>query len=163
MTYSIQMITTFDQRMPTFTLCCYQVLSFLCHCCRYWVSIIRWSPASTVQHASENASRDLLSAVMCTKHSETTEREKKPTHFSLLPCFCLLLFFLFFLRYQRLQSPPLVSGSQTFPVNLDRCKQGTAPEFQFHTCRLALTVSPLRSRHPPIPVIPGMQSANSLS
>lgn len=58
---------------------------------------------------------------------------------SLLLFISLLSLSLFFLRYQRLQSPPLVSGSPTFPVNLDRCKQGAAPAAELHTCRLALT------------------------
>lgn len=128
--------------------------------------MIRWSPASTVQHASENASRDVLSAAMCTEQSEPRERGEKQNkqNVSFSPSLLLFISLLsLLLRYQRLQSPPLVSGSQTFPVNSDGCKQGcSSTALEPHTCRLALTASLLRSRHTPIPVIPGTQSANTL-
>lgn len=56
----------------------------------------------------------------CALNSQTRAREeekknnnKTSSFLSLLPCFCLFPFslFVFFLRYQRLQSPPLVSGN----------------------------------------------------
>lgn len=82
-------------------------------------------------HLCRDASSDVLSAVVCAKQSYMREREREckkrkrrqqqqRTHYFLSLCFS---FSPLFLRYQRLQSPPMVSGSQTFPVDLDRCKQ----------------------------------------
>lgn len=122
-------------------------------------------------HLCKDASSGVLSAVACAKQSYMREsvREKKNNNNSALTSFCLpvsppSLCFSFsplFLRYQRLQSPPMVSGSQTFPVDLDRCKQtplsrNVGSHLQAF---LARAVSLLRSRHTPMDVTPGMQSA----
>lgn len=114
-------------------------------CCRWWlgeleiifwgweptivcsVMLIRqsnlavWRP-STTRLCTRKLRRALLSCVL---NSHTWERERKHTHYFL--SVSLPFYFFFPFRYQRLQSPPMVSGCQTFPVVLNRCKQAAPP------------------------------------
>lgn len=82
-------------------------------------------------------------AVMCTKHENNQH-----AHCSRLSPSPFYFFFVSF-RYQRLQSTPMVSGSQTFPADLDKCKQAAPP--RVIVSHLRRFHSLLGTRHTPCP------------
>lgn len=92
--------------------------------------VIQSDQAVWTHYASANASSDVLFGCQCALSTSTwgwREREKITLHSQVFVSLFPSLLFSFLHRYQRLQSPPMVSESQTFPVDFNWCKQAAPP------------------------------------